>query len=60
MNKQISLLVMGQTNHGKTTLINAINSSTNNNYKYINFETNKELTLQDVLKTMNTRLRPRR
>ena len=48
MNKQISLLVMGQTNHGKTTLINAINSSTNNNYKYINFETNKELTNQNI------------
>ena len=48
MNKQNSLLVMGQTNHGKTTLINAINSSTNNNYKYINFETNKELTNQNI------------
>lgn len=48
MNKQNSLLVMGQTNHGKTTLINAINSSTNNNYKYINFETDKELTNQNI------------
>ena len=32
MNKQITLGVMGQVNHGKKTLINAINSSTDNNY----------------------------
>lgn len=48
MNKQITLGVMGQANHGKKTLINAINSSTNNNYKYINFETNNESTNQDI------------
>lgn len=42
MNKQIEIGVMGQANHGKKTLVNAINSSTNSNYKYINFETDKE------------------
>ena len=48
MNKQITLGVMGQVNHGKKTLINAINSSTNNNYSYINFETNKEPINQNI------------
>ncbi len=48
MNKQITLGVMGQVNHGKKTLINAINSSTDNNYEYINFETNKELTSRNI------------
>ena len=48
MNKQITLGVMGQVNHGKKTLINAINSSTDNNYEYINFETNKELTNRNI------------
>lgn len=38
----------GQTNHDKKTLINAINSSANNNYEYINFETNKESTNQNI------------
>lgn len=48
MNKQITLGVMGQVNHGKKTLISAINNSTNNNYSYINFETNKELINQNI------------
>lgn len=48
MNKQITLGVMGQVNHGKKTLISAINSSTNNNYSYINFETNKEPINQNI------------
>lgn len=48
MNKQITLGVMGQANHGKKTLINAINNSTNNNYKYINFETSKESINQNI------------
>lgn len=48
MNRKNLLGVMGQTNHGKKTLINAINSSANNNYEYINFETNKESTNQNI------------
>lgn len=44
----VFILLMGQTNHGKTTLINAINNSTNNNYKYINIKTNKESTNQNI------------
>lgn len=48
MNRKNLLGVMGQINHGKKTLINAINSSANNNYEYINFETNKESTNQNI------------
>lgn len=44
----VFILLMGQTNHDKTTLINAINNSTNNNYKYINIKTNKESTNQNI------------
>lgn len=48
MNKEINLGVMGQVNSGKKTLIKAINSLQDNNYKYINFEIDKELMNKNI------------
>lgn len=55
-NRQIKIGIIGQPNHGKKTLINAINSYFDNDYKYVNFEGNIDYIRNMAMnnETMNT------
>lgn len=54
--EQIKIGIIGHTNHGKKTLINAINSYFDNDYKYVNFEGNIDYIRNMAInnETMNT------
>lgn len=54
--EQIKIGIIGQPNHGKKTLINAINSYFDNDYKYVNFEGNIDYIRNMAMnnETMNT------